>query len=185
MGQDQGSPRRSSSLGEEEGRTRGRERPHGAGSCAWGPRGHLGEGIGGTHPVPLLAWPLDALSWQTPWASRSWRSRQPMAALEGQRRGLAEWRAVAKGHSLLCPCSQGWTGPCLGTHPGRTRGPGGHVAAPHQGAAPHLPPSRTLPARQGGPAAPRVLAVPVETKPVLTIPSGLASVRFGGTQPPP
>lgn len=36
---------------------------------------------GGTHPVPLLARLLNALSWWPSWSHRSWRARQSMAAL--------------------------------------------------------------------------------------------------------
>lgn len=110
-----------------------------------------------------------------------------MAALEGQRRGWARWQVAAKGCSPSAPAARAGQVPAPHPPAGRTRGQGdvGTMSLPPTRELPPIsPPIRILPAHQGGPVAPHVLAVPAETKPVVSIPCGLASARFGGCSPP-
>lgn len=113
-----------------------------------------------------------------------------MATLETQGGGQAGWQVVVNRCCLPTPVAR--AGQVLAPHPptGRTKGQGymrtwGPWHCPLQGAAPLMPPSiRLLPAAQGDLVVPYVLAVPAETKPVVSIPCELRLAWFGRCKPP-
>lgn len=88
------------------------------------------------------------------------------------------------------PCSKGWTCPCPAPTHQQDKGTREHedmgtTSLPSLGSCPSFAPSiRILPADQGDLVVPYVLAVPAETKPVVSIPCELVLAWFGGCRPP-